>query len=77
MCSGEYSQGCEAGISPLAKDIDWSLCDPQLKEEFNNLIMRAPLMTDKDKYGLSLKDWKNNEESSNFIYQELKEKDIC
>ena len=28
FCSGEYSQGCEAGISPLSLDIDWSLCAP-------------------------------------------------
>ena len=34
FCSGEYSPGCEAGISPLAEDIDWSLCDKKLKREF-------------------------------------------
>lgn len=28
FCSGEYSPGCEAGISPLASDIDWTLYDP-------------------------------------------------
>ena len=32
FCSGEYSPGCEAGISPLAADIDWSLCEGSLKE---------------------------------------------
>ena len=32
FCSGEYSPGCEAGISPLAEDIDWSLCDPKLAD---------------------------------------------
>ena len=37
FCSGEYSPGCEAGISPLAADIDWSLCDPQLKQEFDSV----------------------------------------
>lgn len=25
MCSGEYSPDCEATISPLATDLDWSL----------------------------------------------------
>ena len=33
FCTGEYSPGCEAGISPLADDIDWSLCDAELKGE--------------------------------------------
>ncbi len=37
FCSGEYSAGCEAGISPLANDIDWSFCDQNLKKEFNGL----------------------------------------
>ena len=27
LCSGQWSPGCEAGISPLAADLDWSLCD--------------------------------------------------
>ena len=28
LCSGEYSPGNEAGISPVADDLDWSLCEP-------------------------------------------------
>jgi len=77
LCSGEYSPGCEAGISPLAKDIDWSLCDPKLKHYFDKVVSGTPLMTDKDKNGLSLKDWENHEGSSNFVYKELKEKNLC
>jgi dTDP-4-dehydrorhamnose 3,5-epimerase len=37
FCSGEYSPGCEAGISPLAGDIDWTLCDTNLKQLFDSI----------------------------------------
>ena len=49
FCSGEYSPGCEAGISPLSPDIDWSLCDPQLAEEFKKIAASTELITDKDR----------------------------
>src|SRR5579883_2717712 len=41
FCSGEYSPGCEAGISPLAADIDWSLCDAGLRECFKKITSAA------------------------------------
>ncbi len=45
-CSGEYSPGCEAGISPLADDLDWSLCDPALKAQFDgSRVARASFPT--------------------------------
>jgi len=72
LCSGEYSQGCEAGISPLAKDIDWSLCDSILKNMFFTIKYRADLkITDKDKNGFSLEQWKLNDNSKNFMYGNL------
>src|SRR5437588_6232487 len=72
LCSGEYSQGCEAGISPYAPDIDWSLCDPQLKAIFNDLASSfATLVTDKDRNGLSLKAWLADGRSNNFTMEKL------
>jgi len=44
FCSGEYSPGCEAAISPLAKDIDWSLCEPNLKQLFDNIVSSGALI---------------------------------
>jgi dTDP-4-dehydrorhamnose 3,5-epimerase len=70
-CTGEYSPGCEAGISPLADDIDWSLCDAKLKEIFDATILSAPLISQKDKNGLSVTAWKNDSRSENFIYGKL------
>jgi dTDP-4-dehydrorhamnose 3,5-epimerase len=71
FCSSEYSPGCEAGISPLAKDIDWRLCDPKLKEIFDDIAHSTNLITDKDKNGFDINDWKSTGHSDNFIYGEL------
>ncbi|MDQ1265965.1 MAG: dTDP-4-dehydrorhamnose 3,5-epimerase, partial [Bacteroidota bacterium] len=38
FCTSEYSPGCEASISPLSPDIDWSLCPPELKAEFDSIV---------------------------------------
>jgi dTDP-4-dehydrorhamnose 3,5-epimerase len=57
FCSGEYSPGCEAGISPLAGDIDWEFCESELKREFDLIATCDPLMTDKDRNGYSLASW--------------------
>jgi len=67
FCSGEYSQGFEAGIAPYTADIDWSLCDPALKARFDNL-QQAAIMTDKDRTGLSFAEWDRDARSLNFTY---------
>ena len=68
LCTGEYSQGCEAGISPLAEEIDWSLSDMKLKTEFENIISNTTLITDKDRNGFSLEAWIKDPRSENFMY---------
>jgi dTDP-4-dehydrorhamnose 3,5-epimerase len=68
FCSGEYSPGNEAGISPLADDIDWSLCDHNLRETFLEIASSTRLMTDKDRNGLSVSTWARDERSHNFIF---------
>ena len=70
MCSGEYSPGCEAGISPMASDIDWSLCDPTLRKLFEETAAKA-IITDKDRDGLSMEAWGSDERSENFIHGKL------
>ncbi len=72
FCSGEYSPGCEAGISPLAEDIDWSSCDPKLANEFKEIAASTELITDKDRDGSTLEAWQADERSDNFLYEELK-----
>jgi len=71
FCSGEYSPGCEAGISPLAKDIDWSLCDKKLKALYDHIVPATKLITDKDRNGFTVNGWTNDSRSENFIYGRL------
>jgi len=68
FCSGEYSQGCEACVSPIAQDIDWSLCDPHLRKEFTEIAATTKLMTDKDRNGFSVAGWGNDARSENFKF---------
>jgi dTDP-4-dehydrorhamnose 3,5-epimerase len=70
FCTGQYSQGCEAGISPLAKDIDWSLADDFLKKEFDEIARTSTLITEKDRHGLTVNAWLNDNRSEHFIYGE-------
>jgi dTDP-4-dehydrorhamnose 3,5-epimerase len=68
FCTGEYSPGCEAGISPMAKDIDWSICDKALKERFDAIVPKTELITEKDKNGLGVTEWLEGKDSDEFIY---------
>ena len=72
LCSGEYSPGNEAGLSPLADDLDWSLCEPALRDRFQATARSTTLMTDKDRDALSLTAWTADPRSENFIYDGLR-----
>ena len=71
LCSGEYSQGCEAGVSPYAADLDWTLCDSRLKSTFQDIASATTLVTDKDRNGFSVAQWLGDERSNNFTLQAL------
>ncbi|GIL18217.1 MAG: dTDP-4-dehydrorhamnose 3,5-epimerase [Oligoflexia bacterium] len=68
FCSGEWSPQCELGINPHSADIDWSLCDPNIKKRFDQISAHGALMADKDRQGLSLSDWKKDSRSQFFVY---------
>jgi dTDP-4-dehydrorhamnose 3,5-epimerase len=68
LCSGEHSPGCEAGIAPLADDIDWSLCSEGLRDCFRKLTRDGMIISDKDKTALSLKEWERDARSQQFIF---------
>lgn len=68
FCTGEWSPRCEAVISPLAPDIDWSLCDPALKGEFDSLVAAGALITDKDRDGFTLQAWQADPRSEYFTH---------
>jgi dTDP-4-dehydrorhamnose 3,5-epimerase len=65
FCSDAYNGDCEAGISPYAEDIDWSICDAGLKNKFFEL-KDSFIATPKDINGLSVKEWLSRADSNNF-----------
>jgi dTDP-4-dehydrorhamnose 3,5-epimerase len=71
FCSGEYSPGNEAGVSPVADDLDWSLCDPALADQFRTIASTTNLMTDKDRNSFSVAGWAADPRSENFKYDDL------
>jgi dTDP-4-dehydrorhamnose 3,5-epimerase len=71
LCTSEYSPGCEGGVSPLSKDLDWSLSELGLKAEFDKIISGNLLISEKDKIAPNLNEWLNDKRSDNFIYQKL------
>jgi dTDP-4-dehydrorhamnose 3,5-epimerase len=71
LCSGEYSPGCEAGISPLSEDIDWSLCDPNLKATFDQIATTTERISPKDRQASGVSAWANDSRSENFLYGPL------
>jgi dTDP-4-dehydrorhamnose 3,5-epimerase len=64
-CSASYNGDCEAGISPFASDIDWSICDPKLKNLFFDL-KDSFITTSKDVNGHSLSSWLKTPDAANF-----------
>lgn len=66
-CTGEYNPETEVAISPLADDINWLDCDPQLKNIFDKIISAIPIISEKDKSGHTLSSWLSTAHSDRFI----------
>jgi dTDP-4-dehydrorhamnose 3,5-epimerase len=71
FCTGEYSPGNEGTVSPFAKDLDWSLCAPDLKTLFDGIAATTTLVTQKDRDGHSLASWQASAPADKFVYSEL------
>jgi len=67
LCTGEYNPNSEIGISLLSNDLDWSICEKDIKIKFELLKKTGLILSDKDKNGLSLKQWTEDERAKNFI----------
>jgi len=71
FCTGEYSPGNEGAVSPLAEDLDWSLCPAELRDEFRALLDAGATLSAKDRDAGSLADWQAHPSSAVFLYSEL------
>ena len=68
FCTSGWNPVCEGSISPIAPDIDWSMCDKKLKSKFDNIVNGLHLISDKDRDGFTLAQWTENPNSNEFIY---------
>jgi dTDP-4-dehydrorhamnose 3,5-epimerase len=67
LCTGEYSQGCEACIRMTNSGIDWSLFTiMQSLDSFGSL--KKLVISEKDSNGLTLDEWLAKPESEEFVY---------
>ena len=69
FCTSSWNPSGEASISPMAPDIDWSLCDSTLKAQFDSIVQHNPLISGKDKDGFTAAQWSQNPNSEQFQYQ--------
>lgn len=68
-CTGFWNPECETGISPLANDIDWSICDSEIMELIHKTINTGKLIIkDKDRDGHTLESWSKIADSELFKY---------
>lgn len=58
-----YNPKAEAGIFPLAQDLDWSLCEVALKQQFDALVKKGVILSERDQAGFTLKQWSEDARS--------------
>jgi dTDP-4-dehydrorhamnose 3,5-epimerase len=68
FCSSEYNPKCEAGISLFSHDIDWSLCQPELKAAFDEVATTTDRVSPKDRDAPCVSEWARDPRSANFLY---------
>ena len=67
-CSGSTAR--KKRHLPASHDIDWSLCIPELADQFQTIAQNTALMTDKDRNGLTVAQWAADSRSDVFLYDD-------
>ncbi len=67
FCTGQWAPDTERGISPFANDIDWTIFNQELKNKLDEFMKTSLIINEKDKNGLTIEQWRNSEDSKNFI----------
>jgi dTDP-4-dehydrorhamnose 3,5-epimerase len=58
FCDAFYNPAGEVGINPLDPDLDFGDCPPPLREAYLRLSAQGPILSDRDRAGLSLAEWR-------------------
>lgn len=64
-CNAAYNPKTQGTISPFSSTIDWSLIDMDLKSKVDE-VLKKPIISQKDKNGLTLDEWSKTPESKIF-----------
>lgn len=70
LCTATWNGANEAGISPLAPDIDWSLCEARLRDTVRTVFAAAPIISDKDRHAHTVESWLSGPHSQHFTFDE-------
>lgn len=65
FCTGEWNPKAEASINPLAEDINWDLCNEEIKKIFFN-NKEDIILSEKDSKGYDISAWSSLPESAKF-----------
>ncbi len=57
FCTAAWNPAAEASLSLLAEGLDWSLCDPAPAEAARSFLAARPMISAKDREGVSYKTW--------------------
>ncbi|MBR3091263.1 MAG: dTDP-4-dehydrorhamnose 3,5-epimerase family protein [Bacteroidetes bacterium] len=60
FCSGTYNPNCEKTISLWAKDINWEMCDKNIKDTILSMDNKTLHIKDNDFNGLSISDFEKS-----------------
>ncbi len=64
FCTAAWNPECEASISPLSPDLDFSLCEPTLRTLYADCLCQGPVLSAKDRAAVSLSEWKKDPRAS-------------
>jgi len=68
FCTAEYNPRCEAGVGPLAADLDWSSCGAEARSVFEDVVARGPVMSAKDRSAPGLAEWSADPRSRGGVF---------
>jgi len=68
FCTSEWNPQGEACISIMTADLDWSLCESDVAHKFRAITDGSPVISDKDRQGMTLKEWQKNDRASTFMF---------
>jgi len=68
LCTGEYNDKCEAGITVFDPDITWKITKDSSVRGIGNYLEHIRNITDKDKKAFTVEQWSKSPNAKEFVY---------